>query len=176
MKIFYTLLSVCLVLAIVACKNEKQPGTQTEKPKSETPKKPSIIASESYTINDTVTWQGRVYTYKIIRFADKDAEIVTNEDGQKFYDNQAEVKILRSDSSTFYSQTFTKGSFSRYLPKNLKENGILEGLVFEKAEKDYLQLAASVALPQSDEYLPFAIRISPNGKVTVVQVNMMLEE
>lgn len=176
MKRIYILLSVLLALSVVSCKNEQKQASQEEMPKTETSKAPSINESESYTMDDTVHWQGKVYSYSIVRKADKESDVIVDEEGKKYYDNIAEVTITRPDGSVFYSHTFGKSAFSQYLSERLKEYGILEGLVFEDATSSYIQLAASVALPQSDEYMPFAVRISTGGGVSIVKVNRMLEE
>ena len=139
-------------------------------------KKPEVIASEKYHFTDTISWRGKVYNYTVSRESDKEAPVAIDEEGQKFYDNKVMVTILRSDNTEFYSHTFRKSAFSDYIPASFAKGSILEGIVFEKAEEGYLQFAASVAYPQTDEYIPFAIRISPNGSITIVKVNQLEEE
>ncbi|MDO5446980.1 MAG: DUF4738 domain-containing protein [Prevotellaceae bacterium] len=163
-------------LVLASCGGKKEHDYIIVEPEKPVVQKPQTIASETYKMDDTVTWRGKVYTYNIVRMCDKEAPTVKNEDGQKFFDNKATITITRPDGTEFYSHTFRKASFEQYLPAELKKGGILEGVVFEKAENGFLQFAASVALPQSDEYMPFAVKISPDQSITISKVNRLVED
>lgn len=175
MKLSNIIIAVAATVLATSCGSKKDPQYIIVEPEKPAVKKQTTIASEPYKMEDNISWFGSMYKYRVVRESDKEAPTVKNEDGQKFFDNKATVTVWRADGSEFYSHTFKKESFSQYLPSLFNKNGILEGLVFEKAEKEYLQFAASVALPQTDEYMPFAIRISTSGSITIVKVNEMEE-
>ena len=65
------------------------------------------------------------------------------------------------------SKTFTKAYFERHIDAHYREMGILEGLVFDKVDGNYLEFAASVCLPQTDEYIPLEVKIDNFGNVSV---------
>jgi hypothetical protein len=46
-------------------------------------------------------------------------------------------------------------------------------LVFDKVDGDWLVFAASVAHPQSDEYIPLIIRLSRMGELTIKRDTQM---
>jgi hypothetical protein len=49
----------------------------------------------------------------------------------------------------------------------------LEGLVFDKAEGDWLEFAASVSHPQTDEYIPLIVRLSRMGEISIKRDSQM---
>ena len=83
--------------------------------------------------------------------------------GQKYVDNVFRMTVSRKDGSVFFSRTFTKKALSQYLDDDFNKTGVFEGLVFDKAEGDYLFFGASVGHPQSDEYIPLIFRLSRMG-------------
>ena len=76
---------------------------------------------------------------------------------------------MRSDGSEFFSRTFTKKDFTSYLDKHTQDMGALLGIVYVKAEGDYLYFAASVGSPDvtSDEYVPMVLKISRMGSISI---------
>ena len=167
--------AVVLVMVLVGCKSEKKSDYIIVDSEPVEEKQVGPIAADDYQLTDTVTWHGKVYTYTVSRECDKVATVAEDEDGQKFYDNKVSISIMRADNTEFYSHVFRKSSFSQYIPSTFEKGSILEGVVFEKAEADYLQFAASIAYPQTDEYIPFAVRISLSGNLTIVKITQLEE-
>ena len=93
--------------------------------------------------------------------------MVEDETGQKFVDNVFKVTVSRSDGSIFFNRTFTKPFFAQYVNEDFRKTGILEGIVFDKADGDWLVFAASVGHPQTDEYMPLVMRLSRMGNLEV---------
>ena len=83
------------------------------------------------------------------------------------------MSVSRSDGSKFYSRQFTKADFVNYLDDDYRKTGILEGLVFDKADGDWLEFAASVCHPHTDEYIPLIIRLSRMGVLTIARDTQM---
>jgi hypothetical protein len=81
--------------------------------------------------------------------------------------------VSRQDGSVFYSKQFTKAFFLQYIPENYRKSGILEGIVFDKANGDWLEFAASVGIPQTDEYIPLIVKLSRMGELVVSQDTQM---
>ena len=93
--------------------------------------------------------------------------MVKDETGQKFVDNRINVIVRRADGSVAINKSFTKAYFDRYLDAHYREMGILEGLVFDEVDGQRLEFAASVCLPQTDEYIPLEVKIDNFGNVSV---------
>jgi hypothetical protein len=99
--------------------------------------------------------------------------MVKDETGQKYVDNVFSLKVSRKDGSVFYTRTFTKKALTQYLDDDFNKTGVFEGLVFDKAEGDYLFFGASVGHPQSDEYIPLVFRLSRMGELTIKRDTQM---
>ena len=126
---------------------------------------PSKIAGTAPAIN--VSEDNKEYKVEVQRMASDSLPMVKDETEQKFVDNRITLRVLRADGSVAISKTFTKASFNDYIDANYRQTGILEGLVFDKVDNQYLEFAASVSLPQTDEYIPLEVKIDNFGHVTI---------
>ena len=79
----------------------------------------------------------------------------------------------RQDGSVFYNRTFTKKALTQYLDDDFNKTGVFEGLVFDKADGDWLVFGASVGHPQSDEYIPLVFRLSRMGVLDIKRDTQM---
>jgi len=120
-----------------------------------------------------VAWIGKTYHVSISREANDSLPMVKDETGQKFVDNAVVLTVSRADRSVFFSRTFTKRDFQQYLDADYSKTGILEGFVFAKADGDWLEFAASVSHPQTDEYIPLVVRLSRMSDVTIAVDSQM---
>ena len=154
-----------IAIPLASCGNHKTQSDIIEV--KDSVKKPAIPQKmQEYKSSRTITWQGGTYTYSIHRQVDIKLPVVTDDNGNKFYDNSIDLTVTRN-GSTFFSQTFTKETFSPYLDEGFKKKGILEGLVFDKAGNGYMQFAASVSYPQTDEYIPLVVKLSSDGSISI---------
>lgn len=162
---------------LIGCgQKEQQPKYIIVKDEPQIEKRVDIISSEGYTTNDVIEWHGNSYSYHIEKYADKNLPVVKNEDGQKFYDNKIELEIKCDNGSTFFSRTFQKSSFEQYMPKSFVTKGIMEGLVFDKTDENgRMRFVASVAYPQTDEYILFSVLLGKDKSITIARDNSMLE-
>ncbi len=168
-----TLLIVgCLALTMVACSGKKKSDdiitTPVEQPKPQGP-----VRLQPYTDSRDVSWIGRSYHLEINRQSTDSLPMVKDEYGQQFVDNYITLVVSREDGSKFYSHRFTKKDFDKYLDDDYRNTGILEGLVFDKAEGDWLEFAASVSHPQTDEYIPLIVRLSRMGEISIKRDSQM---
>lgn len=158
----------CLAGCVAGCGGEKKnDNIITVKKESKVPAKP--VRMQEYKQARDVEWLGSVYTCEIHRTPDDSLATVQDEDGRKFTDNSISLSIRRSDGSVFFSKTFTKATFKEYIDEDFRQTGILEGLVFDKADGQTLVFAASVSHPQTDEYIPLIVRISRMGDVSIAR-------
>ena len=168
-KIIYTFAISTALMSFFSCK---------EKPKDDIiitkmpPQK--VVSSEPLQVGDysqsrNVEWVGSTYTVEVNRQADPSLPTVKDENGQKYYDNKILVRIYRKDGSEFFHREFTKKDFDSYVDALYKKNSVLLGIVLDKAEGDYVYMAASVGSPEksSDEFIPLVVKISRMGKVSI---------
>ncbi len=135
------------------------------------PKEP--IRMQPYLDERKVEWIGKTYFVTIGRQPSDSLPMVKDETGQKFVDNVFRLTVSRKDGSVFFTRTFTKKALTQYLDDDFNKTGVFEGLVFDKAEGDYLFFGASVGHPQSDEYIPLVFRLSRMGDLTIKRDTQM---
>ncbi len=155
-----------LLIMLAACGGKKK-SDDIIAPKVEKVKPKGPIRMQEYTDTRDVDWIGRKYTVVIQRRPSDSLSMVKDEYGQKFVDNIFTLSVRRKDGSTFFSRSFTKQSVSSYLDDDYRKTGIFEGLVFDKADGDWLVFGASVGHPQTDEYIPLVIRLSRMGDLVI---------
>ena len=78
-----------------------------------------------------------------------------------------------SDGGDFYSKVFTKADFANYLDKGFRDNGLLEGFVFDDTTEEGLRFATSVSYPQSDMYISLIVTVKANGTIVVSKDNLI---
>ena len=161
-----------LVLAMSGCGSKKKSDQIiTQRIVKKAPQQP--VKMQEYNDERDVPWIGKSYHVAINRMPSDSLPMVKDETGQKFVDNIFTLTVSREDGSVFFSRQFTKAFFTDYITEVYRKAGILEGIVFDKADGDWLKFAASVGLPQTDEYIPLVIRLSRMGELTVSQDTQM---
>lgn len=161
-----------LVLAMSGCGSKKKSDQIiTQRVVKKAPQQP--VKMQEYNDERDVPWIGKRYHVAVNRMPSDSLPMVKDETGQKFVDNIFTLTVSREDGSVFFSRQFTKAFFTNYITDVYRKAGILEGIVFDKADGDWLKFAASVGLPQTDEYIPLVIRLSRMGELTVSQDTQM---
>jgi len=156
MKQILTVAVLAIVLVLTAC---------GEKKKSE-----NIIAPRVEKVKPKAPIQMPEFDREIPGISRRPSDslsMVKDETGQQFVDNIFTLTVKRKDGSVFFNRTFTKQSLSTYLDDDYRRTGIFEGLVFDKADGDWLVFGASVGHPQTDEYIPLVIRLSRMGELVI---------
>lgn len=166
-------IAVAIVIGSVSsCKEEKKrEDIIITKVERKAPTGP--ISMQEYTQTTDVEWNGENVVCEINRKADASLPNVTNESGQKFIDNKISLRIKYQDGSILFEKVFTKSDFSAALDDDYRKNGVLEGLVYDKREDRFLKFAASVSLPQTDEYIPIVLLVSKNGAINISRDTQM---
>lgn len=139
------------------------------------------VKMQEYVDERDIQWIGRTYHVAIHRQPADSLAKVKDETGQQFVDNIITLAVSREDGSVFFSRKFTKRDFTQYIDDDYRQTGILEGFVFDKADGDWLDFAASVSHPQTDEYIPLVVRLSRMGELSVrrdtqLDTNSRIEE
>ena len=171
-KSLFILLTAGALLSLTSCgEKKKSSDIITQRVEKVTPRAPERM--QEYDDSRDIAWIGKQYKVNVHRHPADSLPMVKAETGQKFVDNVISVKVLRADGSQFFARTFKKSDFLSYLDDDYIKTGILEGLVFDKAEGDFLEFAASVSHPNSDEYIPLVVRLSRMGQITIQRDTQM---
>ena len=171
-KSLFVVIATGVILSVVAC-GEKKKSQDIITQRVETVKPQAPERMQEYDDSRDVAWIGKQYKVTVHRQPGDSLPLVKDEIGQKYVDNVISVSVFRSDGSKFYSRQFTKADFVNYLDDDYSKTGILEGLVFDKAEGDFLEFAASVSHPHTDEYIPLLVKLSRMGQVTIQRDTQM---
>ena len=173
MKIYVTrliLAAAVMATALSSCGEKKKTNEIiTHKPAVKKPSAPT--AMQEYKHRDKTEWLGKTYIINVYRRTDKGRGIITDDSGNKYYDNSISLRILRADGTTFFDKTFSKTDFSTFVDNEfMKENALL-GIVFDKVEGDKLKFVASIGAPDvlSDEYVPLSLTISRTGNISITK-------
>lgn len=161
-RIDYILIGLLAISSLTACTEKKKSNIIiAPKPVAKVVNKATQKMSD-YEQTREADWVGSHYKVVVKRSSDKELPVLQLDENTKYYDNRISVKVLRSDGSEFFSRTFTKKDFTSYIDKHTQDMGALLGIVYVKAEGDYLYFAASVGSPDvtSDEYVPLVLKIS----------------
>lgn len=171
-KHHYHWLGAAALLAVTLSCGEKKKGPDVIiAKKAENKASKAIQAMSEYTDSRQTEWVGSIYTVEVKRQKDTSLPVVTLDDKTRYYDNTIAVKVIRKDGSVFFSKNFTKEDFASYLDPHTRERGALLGVVFVRAEGDFLLFAGSVGSPDmaSDEYVPLVVKLSRMGNISIAQ-------
>ena len=172
-KLLSLMVLTALGAALVACGGKKK-SDDIIAPKVEKVKPSEPVKMQEYKDTNYVKWvEGRYYHLTVLRQPCDTLPMVKDETGQKFVDNVFRLTVSRKDGSVFYSHVFTKKALQQYLDDDFNKTGVFEGLVFDKAEGDYLYFGASVGHPQSDEYIPLVFSLSRMGVLSIKRDTQM---
>lgn len=162
-----TMMMLLAALTLLAGCKEKKQTQDIIAPKVVETKPSGPIKMQTYSDTRDVAWLGKQYKVEVKRTPDESLPMVKDETGQLFVDNTIRVVVRRADGSVAIEKTFTKASFDAYLDAAYRQQGILEGLVYDEVDGSTLEFAASVSLPQTDEYIPLEVKIDNFGNVSV---------
>lgn len=134
-------------------------------------------ALAEYSITDTVTVRGALYTYEFSFHNDKSAPVITNAEGLHYYQNDVVLTIYRGRSSEeIFTHNFKKEEFKQYVPDGLYENTTIAGFNFnymELGKHDAFHFITVVGDPDetSDIAYNIAIDISVDLNISTRIVN-----
>ena len=172
MKKQLTIVAIVGLAVLAGCKEKKQ-TQDIIAPRVEEAKPAGPIRMQPYNDQREIQWLGKIYKVEISRTPSDSLPKVKDETGQQFVDNRISLVVRRSDGSVAISKSFTKATFDAYIDARYRKEGILEGLVFDEVDEQNLDFAASVCLPQTDEYIPLEVTIDNYGNVKIERDSQM---
>lgn len=121
-----------------------------------------------------ITFKGKKYHSTVSRNPDEELAKVVSQMGDTYVDNKIVLRLTRGNEQVF-NMTFTKNNFASLVGENFLSKSILEGIVYNKTTPQGMVYAASVCFPQTDLYVPIAITITADGKMTMEKVEALEE-
>ena len=160
-----SVLGACAIFMLSSCgekkSNVKEEAQQTEQQQAVagTP-----YAEPELKNSSTAKLGGRTYQITVERRADTSLPVVTDELGNRFYDNRVEVSILR-DGQPFFKRSYTKDAFSDFLSASDKQGTVLLGMAFDADRSDsrVIRLGAQIGQVGVEEGPAFVVEIPLGG-------------
>lgn len=170
-KIYNSLPSVFIALTALAvtvsCKKKEEKADIYIAPVEEkaVDDKPKISGDE--TISADIEWVG--YNCEIKRMHEENS-IITDTDGNKYYNNTVNITITHGDATVF-NRTFSESDFSAYIDNEyLKPSErILVGIAYNKLIDGNATFMATIGNPDpdSDVFMSVQISIDKNGGMSM---------
>lgn len=164
-KFFQASALLVLVISLAACSSKKSEGQASDNDTTTTVSPSKPYADPAHTNDYTARLGGTDYTITISRAADTSLPVVTDEQGNKFYDNRVTVQVKRG-SEVVLNQTFTKENFSDFLTTDAERQGtVLLGMAYDSGKSDAhtLRLGAQIGQVGIEEGPAFIVEIPLNG-------------
>ncbi|MCR4604099.1 MAG: DUF4738 domain-containing protein [Prevotella sp.] len=152
------------MMLMTGCSDKKPANKEIITTDYEAPKpKSTPISMSSLTDRKMVEWVGgKNYEVIVTRMAIDSLPKVIDEIGQKYVDNVVKVKIVRSDSTSFFERSYSKSAFVELLDEDYRQHALLEGIRFLKAEDDVLTFVAWFNYPEAGDDEDQKLRITIN--------------
>jgi len=123
-----------LTLMAMACTNEKKPPV-TERIVEDVNPQTGIISLRDYTINDTISINGKLYKY-ICTFEHVDTlPVLMNPQGLEYHESRVRIDIKQNDSNVF-SKTFYKNNFRDQVPADFLKTSTVVGVNYNFMKRD----------------------------------------
>lgn len=119
-----------------------------------------------------ITFKGKEYHSTVSRSPDEELPHVVSEMGDTYVDNKIVLRLTRGNEQVF-NMAFTKNNFASLVGESFLAKSILEGIVYNKTTPQGIVYAASVCYPQTDLYVPIAITITADGKMSMEKVEAL---
>ena len=170
MKVSHVVMMATALVAITLSCNKKKESSTIIIPKQEVVKPSDTIARmERSDVERNIPWLNSNYKIRVVRESVDSLPLAKDEIGNRYYDNSIYIQITRADGSTFFEKKFTKKAFAEFLEDDMKNDGALLGIVYDRIDNNKLRFAGSVGSPdvQSDSYVPIVILIDGDGHMTM---------
>ncbi len=123
-----------LTLMAIACTNEKKPPV-TERIVEDVNPQTGIISLRDYTINDTISINGKLYKYTC-KFEHVDTlPVLMNPQGLEYHESRVRIDIKQNDSNVF-SKTFYKNNFRDQVPADFLKTSTVVGVNYNFMKRD----------------------------------------
>lgn len=173
LSLFTFLFSLFSFPLFSSCQGKRQPQ-QENQPWQPPVRTDTLLALEARQESNTIEVAGHQLSYSCSIAPDTLLAIVSNQDGQRYYDNTATLTIHEAQN-LILRQTFTKEDFAYFVPNKEMEFCVLAGLTYDELANeqhhDALRFIATVGDPDEANGINFPVEIvvRPNGHLTLEQ-------
>lgn len=165
--------TAAVALLLLACNGQQDNTSDNTTWQAPTPID-TLLALDTRQEHNTIDVAGQQLTYTLTIAPDTLLPIVTNRDGQRYYDNTATL-VISKDGTTLLNRTFHKDDFAQFVPTKEMPFSVLAGLTYDELgneqHNDALRLIATVGDPDEANGVNFPVEIVvlPNGQLSLEQ-------
>ena len=123
-----------LTFMAMACTNEKKPPV-TERIVEDVNPQTGIISLRDYTINDTISINGKLYKYTCTFEHVDTLPVLMNPQGLEYHESRVRIDIKQNDSNVF-SKTFYKNNFRDQVPADFLKTSTVVGVNYNFMKRD----------------------------------------
>lgn len=123
-----------LTLMAMACTNEKKPPV-TERIVEDVNPQTGIISLRDYTINDTISINGKLYKYTCTFEHVDTLPVLMNPQGLEYHESRVRIDIKQNDINVF-SKTFYKNNFRDQVPADFLKTSTVVGVNYNFMKRD----------------------------------------
>ncbi len=160
----YALL-LCAGLSLTSCNGQKSDAAATTADSAAVTSQAAEPKSDAPRHNENhLTLGGHSFTVRVSREANRDGDVVTDENGTEYYDNSVTIHIDK-DGEPLTDHTFTKRSFADFLSAAEQQGTVLLGMAFDEARSDAhaLRFGAQIGMPGIEEGPAFIVEVPVDG-------------
>lgn len=168
-NILTVLAAIAVSMSITSCKEKKESEVIITKMPVAEVKSNTPTQLQDFDYKEDIEWLEKTYSLTIARRTDQSLPVVTDENGNKNYDNRITMRVSRYDDTVFFSKDFTKNEFAQHCEQSYIDKSVMLGFVFEGVEGDNLVFTATIGSPDilSEDYMPFRITLSRLGNLSI---------
>lgn len=126
---------------------------------------PKVERMRDYNYTGKLEWAS-ADSYSITLRAVDSLGTIVDDDGTQYVNNRLCLS-LSSNGHAVFSRTFTKGDFALSGNSRFIRRALLQGMAFDRITAEGARFIASVGLPFSDEFVQYAVIVSPSGSCDI---------
>ena len=161
-----------LALLMAGCKEDK-PNPVNERVVETTDPKSGIITLRSYTIDDTININGKIYNYSC-QFEPADTmPVLINSQGLEYHESRVSISVTQGDNKIF-SKTFYKKDCRDWVPADFLKTSTMVGVNYNymKRDTDRSALYFIITVGDPDETsdnmaISLELKVAPDGSHTI---------
>lgn len=171
-KAFKLILLIAAVLLAGSCAKKKPPRTIVTKITVPAVRN-EVTAMADESTERRFEWDGVYYSAAIARTADKDLPVVSDADGNRYYDNRIKLTVS-GPNGTLLNRTFGKADFAEYVnARYVQPSGsALLNIVFHEVRGGKAMFIATIGSPdeRDDVYMPVELGVTKSGGVSMAKM------
>lgn len=168
MKAFKVIALPALAAMIIACGGDKTKSPVEERVVETVDSATGIITLRDYTLSDSITIGGKLYSYTYSLEHVDSMGVVINPQGLEYRESRVRIAINRGEESIF-DKTYYKNDFRSFVPEDQLDSYTMVGVNYNFTKRDedrsafYFIVTVGDPDETSDMAYPLELKVLPDG-------------